>query len=166
MFERLSAKDPANAGWQRSLALALVEQAEQARDRGDPARAREQARRALAILEPQLAEQAENRDTVLATLGARSLLAAVTDDPATAGKLREQVLATARAQTSGRNDPRLLALQAEALLALGRKAEAAALLPKLWATGFRDPRFIALLRSQGIPAPGSSRRARLGPTKM
>ena len=154
VFERLVAQDPGNAGWQRSLALALIEQAEQARETGDPARAREQVRRALAILEPQLAEQAENRDTVLATLGARSLLAAVADDPASAGKLQEQVLATARAQASGRDDPRLLALQVEALLGLGRKAEAMALLPKVWTTGFRDPRFIALLRRQGIAAPG------------
>lgn len=152
VFARLSGQDPGNAGWQRSLAVARIERAEQARDGGDPATAREQARRALAILEPQLVEQAENRDTVLATFGARSLLATVADDPGMARKLREQILATARAQTSGRDDPRLLALQVEALLALDRKAEAAALLPKLWSTGFRDPRFIALLRRQGIPA--------------
>ena len=44
---------------------------------------------------------------------------------------------------------------ASALLGLGRKAEAMALLPKVWTTGFRDPRFIALLRRQGIAAPGS-----------
>ena len=75
------------------------------------------------------------------------------DDPGAALKLREQALVTARAQTSGRDDPRLLALQVEALLALDRKADAGALLPKLWSTGFRDPRFIALLRQQGIAGP-------------
>ena len=153
VFERLAAKDPGNAGWQRSLALARVELAEQAHDSGDEAGAREHARRALAILEPQLADQSGNRDTVLATLGARTLLAAVADDPGTARKLREQALAMAQAQTSGRNDPRLLALQVEALLALGRRAEADVLLPRLWSTGFRDPRFIALLGRQGIRAP-------------
>lgn len=153
VFERLAAQDPDNASWQRSLAEARIERAGQARLRGDQAEARDQARQALAILEPQLAGQAENRDTVLATLGARMLLADVTVDPAMARRLRGQALETIRAQSSGRNDPRLLALEVEALLVLGDKAGAGALLPRLWATGFRDPGFIALLRSHGLPVP-------------
>ncbi len=150
VFRRLSAQDPGNAGWKRSLAVAQTEQAELARAGGDLAGARDLARQALAILEPQLAGQSGNRDTVLATLGARALLAAVSDDAGIATRLRDQVLATARAQTSGRDDPRLLALQVEALLGLGRKAEARALLPRLWSSGFRDPGLIALLRQHGL----------------
>ena len=158
VFERLASQDPDNAGWQRSLAVALIEQAEHARDTGRGDLARDHATRALGILEPQLAEQAENRDTVLATLVARLLLATVVDDLATATTLRKQTLVTAQAQLAGRNDPRLLALQVEALLALGRKPQAQALLPGLWHTGFRDPWLLSLLRQHDIQTPALAAR--------
>lgn len=151
IFTRLTRQDPANIGWQRSRAVARLEQAEQSRDSGHDDHAREQVRQARALLEPQLA-QAQDRDTVLATLGARLLLAHLAD-PVSARMLREQALQTADAQSSGRRDPRLLALQVEALLALGRKAEVRSRLPGLWDTGFRDPRLMALLRQQGISTP-------------
>lgn len=156
VFERLGRQDPANTGWQRALAVARVEQAERARLADDDTRAREQAQSALAILEPLLARQAEDRDTVLATLGARLLLAAVAADAGTAKRLREKALQSAEAQSAGRNDPRLLALRIEALLALGRKDDATALLPALWGTGFRDPRFIALVGRHRIRIPDAA----------
>ncbi|MDQ3229291.1 MAG: toll/interleukin-1 receptor domain-containing protein [Pseudomonadota bacterium] len=153
VFKRLVRQDPANASWQRALAVAHIEQGAQARVRGHTATARDEARLALGILEPQLIGQAENRDTVLATVRARLLLAAVAEYPDRAATLRGQALATCKTQSLGQHDPRLRALQVEALLGLGRISEARALLPELWTSGFRDPRFIGLLREHRIPAP-------------
>jgi len=152
IFERLSRKDPANAGWQRALAGAWIEQAELAFDI-DKNDAREHVTRALAILEPQLAKRPDDRDTVLATLGARRMLARLAGDADTAARLYRQILQTADAQSSGRHDPRLLAFEVAAFLAIGRKPEAEAMLPALWETGFRERRFIAELTPHQIPTP-------------
>jgi tetratricopeptide (TPR) repeat protein len=153
IFERLTRKDSANFGWQRALAGACAEQAELARAGKKTGLAREHATRALAILEPQLARRPGDRDTVLATLGARTLLASVADDANRTSGLLGQVLQTTDAQASGRSDPRLLALQIDALLALGRVAEAKAMLPTVWASGFREPHFVALLGARGLGVP-------------
>ncbi|MEP7043475.1 MAG: TIR domain-containing protein [Dokdonella sp.] len=154
LFERLTQQDPANTGWQRALATARIEQAQQARDAGRGDLAREHARAALAVLEPQLRERQQDRETVLATLAAQLLLADVTDAD-TALRLRNQAVQTAQAQSSARHDPRLLALQIEALLALGRKPDAQSVLSTLWDTGLRDPRFIALMRQERMPIPAA-----------
>ncbi|MEP6632891.1 MAG: TIR domain-containing protein [Luteimonas sp.] len=153
IFLRLTKQDPANAGWQRELAEVRLELGQQAYDAGDTAGAREQARQASSILEPQLAQQSEDRATVLAALRSRLLMAAVTADAATATELRKKTLRTARTQISGHQDPRLLALQIESLLAMGQTTEARSVLPALWATGFRDPYLIALLHRQRIQTP-------------
>lgn len=108
---------------------------------------------ALGILEPQLAQQPDDRATVLASINARLLLADVIADADAARKLREQALQTTHVQSSGRNDPRLSALQVQALLALGRGPEAIEILPALWKTGYRDPGFIRLLRQYKITTP-------------
>jgi hypothetical protein len=120
--------------------------------------------RALAILEPQLSGQAEDRATVLSTVRARLLLAATTGDRETATELRERALRTTQAQSSGADDPRLLALQVEALLALGREHEAQRVLPKLWNTGYRDPALIALLHQPHTTMPSSTRQERAAST--
>jgi tetratricopeptide (TPR) repeat protein len=164
VFERLTRRDPGNAGWQRELAEALIEQAQQTHDSGRSADARAQVQRALAILEPQLSGQAEDRATVLSTVRARLLLAATTGDRETATELRERALRTTQAQSSGADDPRLLALQVEALLALGREHEAQRVLPKLWNTGYRDPALIALLHQPHTTMPSSTRQERAAST--
>jgi tetratricopeptide (TPR) repeat protein len=156
IFERLTRKDPTNAGWQRALAGAWLEQAELARAGGKTDLAREHAMRALTILEPQLVKRSGDRDTVLATLGARALLASVTDDPKKASGLIGQILETAAAQASGRGDPRLMALQIDALLALGRVEEAKAMLPAVWASDFREPLFVARTGARGLGAPAAN----------
>lgn len=153
IFEHLTRKDPANAGWQRALAGALLEQAELARTAGKGDRAREHATRALTILEPQLAKRSGDRDTVLATLGARALLASVADDRANASDLLDRVLQTAGAQASGRSDPRLVTLQIDALLALGRVDKAKAMLPAVWRSGFRERLFVARVGAHGLGVP-------------
>ncbi|MEO6138431.1 MAG: TIR domain-containing protein [Luteimonas sp.] len=152
-FERLTTQDPGNAGWQRELAEADSEQAELPSGDGRNSIARDRAQHALSILEPQLAQQAQDRATVLATLRARLLLAEVTGDTEFSKKLRHNALLTILAQASGRDDPRLLSLQVETLLALGRQPDARALLPRLWMTGYRDPDFTTLLHEHHIPTP-------------
>ncbi len=153
ILERLSKQDSGNVGWQRELAEVRIERAEQALHEGRADSARAQLQLALEILDPQLAQHADDRATVLASINARLLLAALIADADAATKLREQALQTTHAQSSGRNDPRLSALQVEALLALGRKPEAIDLLPALWKTGYRDPGFIRLLHKNKITTP-------------
>ena len=150
VLQHLTTQDPGNTGWQRELAEARIEQAQQARAAGQTDAARKQAQSALDIVEPQLAQQPDDRSTVLASIGARLLLAAVAEDGGGATKLREQALQIAQAQSSGRNDPRLLALRVEALLELGRKPEALAILPALWESGYRDAASVELLRQHAI----------------
>jgi len=152
VFTRLTRQDPANAVWQRSLALAWLEQALQARGRGGDAQARVDLQSAAKILEPQLAQSPQDRDTLLPTLATRLQLADLSADPSQATQLRNSTLRAAQAQAA-RDDPRLKALQIEALLAWGRKQDAMVLLPSLWASGLRDPRFVALVRSHGISPP-------------
>lgn len=141
----MTRKDPANAGWQRELAEALVEQAELAV--GDPAAAQASWRQALAILEPELGQQASDRSLVLATsaawLGLARCLQQAT--PGADATLAQRALDLLRKQSSAPGDPRLLALQAQALAQLGRVAEASAIADKLVASGFHDPAFAGLI---------------------
>lgn len=139
-FARLRQQDPANFTWQRGYAEALVGMGEQALADRQVQAAHEHAQSALAVLEPQLAQQPNERATVLATLAARLLLASTTPDTAAAARLREQVLATANAQASGRNDPRLRLCEVEALQELGRHADARLLARALLDAGVNHPR--------------------------
>ena len=147
---KLSQQDPSNVGWQRELAEARIEHAEQLRATGQLDLARQQAMQALAVLEPQLAQQPNDRSTVLASVDARLLAADLDTDATRARTLREQALRTIAAQTTGQQDPRLLALRIEALLGLGQSQQALALLPTIWKTGYRDPAFITLLTRENI----------------
>jgi tetratricopeptide (TPR) repeat protein len=153
IFLALTRQDPSNTGWQREFAEAQLEQAEQTRSAGHADAARAQVQAALRILDPLLAQHPDDRGTVLATVGARLLLAAVTPDAPVARHLREDALKTLQAQKNGRDDPRLLALQVEALLALGRKAEAQPIIRQLWQGGYRDAALVDLLQRQRIAYP-------------
>ncbi|MEO6154234.1 MAG: toll/interleukin-1 receptor domain-containing protein [Thermomonas sp.] len=150
VLEQLTRQDPSNVGWQRELAEARIEHAQQLTAAGHLEAARHQATQALAILEPQLVQQPSDRSTVLASVTARLLVARLEMDGGRARALRKQASGTITAQTSGKNDPRLLALQIEALLALGDTQPALALLPVIWKTGYRDPAFFALLAREKI----------------
>ena len=153
ILSTLTRKDPSNSGWQEDLAGALTEQAAEALAAHQPGAARMQAQRALHILEPMLVKQPDDRGTLLATTTARLLLADASADPQTARGLREQALRTMGAVKTSRGDPRLLALQVEALLALDRKAEAQPLIKQLWAGGYRDPALLAVLQREHIDYP-------------
>ena len=120
----LTRQDPANTGWRREFAEAQLEQARQSQVAGQVEVARTQAQAALAILDPLLARQPDDRATLLATVATRLLLADLvgSHDPPAAQQLRSAALKSTAGPDSG--DPRLLALQVTALLALDRKAEA------------------------------------------
>ena len=150
MFDRLVAIDPAQPAWQRERAETLVEVATQAiagGERGEKATAL--LRKAIAVLEPQLADNPQDRATLLATVDARLRLASLAS-----GSEREALARTAlaaiEAQASARADPRLRALQVESLLLLQRGPEARTLGETLVASGYRDAGFMALLRTHDI----------------
>ncbi|MEO5629709.1 MAG: TIR domain-containing protein [Thermomonas sp.] len=150
VLSKLTKQDPSNVGWQRELAEARIERAEQLCAAGQLDLARQQATQALAVLETQLAQQPNDRSTVLAGVYARLLAASLDQDADGARKHREQALHTITAQTTGQNDPRLLALRIEALIGLGQRQQALALLPTIWKTGYRDPAFVALLSREHV----------------
>ncbi|WP_266180453.1 TIR domain-containing protein [Dyella humicola] len=153
IYAELVRESPADTRLQRELAEARTEQAAEflAAGQVDPARAQVQA--ALHALLPLRQQQPHDRSTLLATMAAQVLLAKVTTDPAAAAQLRSAVVTAAQAQPSGRGDPRLLALQVEALLALGSKGDAEPLIRQLWNSGYRDAGLLALLQRERIAYP-------------
>jgi len=153
IFHVLTKQDPANVGWQREFAEAQIEQAAQSRAAGQADAAAMQAKAALAILDPLRIKQPDDRATLLATMGAKLLLATVTSDVQAAEQLHNDALNSMQAMKSGNGDPRLLALRVEALLALGRKAEAQSVIQPLWSSGYRDAAFVAVLQQTQIAYP-------------
>jgi tetratricopeptide (TPR) repeat protein len=153
IFESLARHDAANAVWQREYAEALVEQSAQSRTSGDTDAARRQATKALHLLEPLFRQQPDDRATLLAIVASRLSLAAVADDATVADTLRNDALASLQSARSGQGDPRLLALQATTLLSLQRKAEAMPVVKTLWASGYRDPGLLQVLRNEQIDYP-------------
>lgn len=153
IFAALTRQDAGNAGWQREFAETLLEQAALSRDAGRTDASRHQAQAALLKLGPLFVQQPDDRVTLLATVGARLSLAAVTVDPQSARQLRNDALNAMQAVKSGKDDPRMLALQVDALLALGRKTEVQPALQQLWRSGYRDPALVELLRRERIDYP-------------
>lgn len=153
IYAALTKQDPANTAWQREFAETRIEQAEQLRAAGHADAARTQAQTALQILDPLLASQPDDRANLLAAVGAKLLLAAVTEDGQGAQHLRNGAINAMQTVKSGGGDPRLLALQVEALLALGRKAEAQPAIRQLWNSGYRDAALVTLLQRERIDYP-------------
>lgn len=147
--------DPSNHYWQGDLGSALIEQAAEARAAGNRTLAQADARHALRILEPMLARDPNERDALLATVTAKLLLASATRDPRAAGVARAQALRSIQDVATDRDDPRLLAVQVQALLSLGSKAPARPLVARLRQEGYRDPGFVALLQRAHIAYPAN-----------
>ena len=152
-IEGLIRKHPSNHVGQVGYAETFTEQAAELRTSGNRNSARRSAQRALHILVPSLTEHPADRYTLLATMTAKLLLASVTEDVQSARALYEQALGTMQAVKIGREDPRLLALQVEALLALDRKPDAQPLIKRAWSSGYRDPGFVDVLRHAHIDYP-------------
>jgi hypothetical protein len=100
-----------------------------------------------------MAQLPDDRSTLLAGTAARLSLAAVTTDDQAARQLRNEALASVQTAKSGQGDPRLQALRVEALLALQRKPDAAPVIQRLWASGYRDAGLLRVLRRERIDYP-------------
>lgn len=146
-------KDASNSGWQSDYAAVLTEQAAQSRAANQTDVARAQVQNALRILDPILAKNPDDRDTLLSAMTAKLLLADISTEPQAAQSLREVALKTMQAQKTSKGDPRLLALQVEALLALGRKEDVQPLIKQLWNSGYRDLALVNVLQRVRIDYP-------------
>jgi tetratricopeptide (TPR) repeat protein len=146
-------KDPTNYIGQSYYTGALTEQAAESLAVNQPGAAHDQIQRALQILEPMLAKHPDDRETLLAATTARLLSAETDPEPQAAQSQRERVLGTLQTVKTSRTDPRLVALQVEALLALGRKAAAQPLIKQLWASGYRDPALLVVMHREHIDYP-------------
>ena len=146
----LAKANPNQPTWQRDRAEALTERAEQSISaRAPDEEAEASLRDALAILEPQLQRNPQERGTLLATVNARLRLASLSQPP-DRHVLARQALASIEQQPSGRRDPRLMALEADALMQLGRRVEAARTAKSLASAGYRDPVLAVSLARAGI----------------
>jgi hypothetical protein len=152
-FLGLTRQDPLNTNWQRELAEARVEQAQQLRDAGQIDTAKTQLLAAQQALDSALSKHPGDRSTLLAAANAMLLAAALSSDESLASQLRNHALKVAQGAKDGRDDPRLLALQAQALLSLQRNAEAQPIIRKLWESGYRDQAFLQLMQNESISYP-------------
>ena len=150
----LTRQDPANAGWQRGFAEAQLESAAQALAAGRAEEARAIAQAALTSLDTLLGSQPDDRATVLAAVAARLTLADLAE-AGPAAQLRQQALGLIDRTKTGKQDPRLVALQVEALLGLGHHDRAVPAIDRLRASGYRDLALLAVLRRAGIAYPTS-----------
>ncbi|MGO4504621.1 MULTISPECIES: TIR domain-containing protein [unclassified Dyella] len=146
-------QSPTDAGLARLQAEAQTEHAAQLLAAGQADAAHAQLLVALDTLRPMRVKQPHERSIVLANGAAQLLLAAATTDPAAAAQLRRDVVAMAQGQPSGQGDPRLLSMQARALLALGETAKADPLVQALWDSGYRDAEWLAVLRRAHVAYP-------------
>ncbi|HJU07744.1 MAG TPA: TIR domain-containing protein [Rhodanobacteraceae bacterium] len=153
IFAAMTKQDSGNSGWQHEYAEALVEQAAESLATKETAAAQTQARAALKTLNPLFAAQPDDRDTLLVTARTKLLLAAVPGDAQTATGLRKEALRAMQRVKAGRNDPRLLALQVEALLALNQRAAAQPLIKQLQKGGYRDLALMDVLKRERIAYP-------------
>ncbi len=162
IFRALVKQDQANTAWQRELAEAQLEQAEQSRALGRADAARAQAKAALAMLDPLRARQPDDRATVLAAMATKLLLADLTEPDDAAASMQQRHEALNALQVPGSGDPRVLALRVEALLSLDKNAEAQPVIERLWRGGYRDPALLAVLNRARISYPvNAAFRARL-----
>jgi eukaryotic-like serine/threonine-protein kinase len=153
IFLALTRQDPANSAWQREFAEAKLERAEQLLAVDDADAARTQVQAAQQILDPLCAKQPDDRATLLATVNAALLLASMTSDAQAAQQFRNNALIAIQAVKSGKDDPRLLALEAQALLSLDKQTQAQAVIHKLWISGYRDASLLAVLKRERIDFP-------------
>jgi tetratricopeptide (TPR) repeat protein len=146
-------QSPTDAGLARLQAEVQTEHAAQLLAAGQADAAHAQLQLALDTLRPMLVKQPHERSVVLANGNAQLLLAAASADPDTSAQLRREVVRMAQGQPSGQGDPRLLSMQARALLALGDAASADALVQQLWRSGYRDAEWLAVLRHAHVAYP-------------
>ena len=114
------------------------------------------ADQALAVVRPAFESSpgdAETRRVLAETYVARGEVRAATGDSADARQSWEHGLATVDSLARATRQTDLLALQATALLDLGRVSEARPVVRELIARGYREPRFVALAEAKRATAP-------------
>ena len=153
MVNTLVEQNPTENGFRLLQADIQTEHAAELLASGQKDAAQARVRAALDTLGPLLAKQPHDRSTVLANMAAQLLLAAMPIDKDTSTTLLRGVVTTAQAQTSGQGDPRLLSMEAQALLALGDDATAQPLVQQLWSSGYRDAQWLGTLRSEHVAYP-------------
>jgi tetratricopeptide (TPR) repeat protein len=120
MLEHLVTTNPTHPAWQRERAEALVERAAlAAAGHSGVEDAAADLKEALAILEPQRAQHPQDRAIVLATANAQLGLAAISSAPHRAS-LAARALSSIDAQSTARDDPRLVVLRDQAMRLLAR----------------------------------------------
>ncbi|MGN6790727.1 MAG: TIR domain-containing protein [Rhodanobacteraceae bacterium] len=153
ILESLTKKDPGNQDWQSGYAEALTERSAELYAGKKINAARDSAQKAATLVTPMLAKHPDERGRLLLTMTAKLLLASMVSDTLSAQTLRDAALRTMQEVKADRGDPRLLALEVEALLGLNRNAGAQPLIKQLWNEGFRDPEFVALMQREHIAYP-------------
>src|SRR6185437_9578529 len=151
----LTRHEPANVSWRQYDAEARSEQAAQSLASGQAAAARAQAQGAMNLLQPLFAKEPDDHGLLLDTLTTDLLLADASSDAAAARQLREEAWKATQSAQGGKDDPRLLALQVEALLGLQKQAEARPLIERLWNAGYRDPALLAILHRAQLDYPAN-----------
>ncbi|HEX5961417.1 MAG TPA: TIR domain-containing protein [Rhodanobacteraceae bacterium] len=163
-LQQLVHADPSQANWRRDLAVAQLASARFAKAHGQADIARTHASEADDTARKLLAGGAPKASLVRIAAAAELLLgqlAARRGDTATADKLRRQALTRMQAAAPHPDDPRDIALLAEALLANDDKAQAMPLLARLSAIGYQPRPFVAQMRADDIdyvPDPAVARR--------
>jgi len=135
----------ARPGWRRDLAI-IIERSGQLRARaGDRRGMRDTAQEALALMEQVATEEPNNPHTTRALCEVLLFAAEAEKPDSTAATLYRSRVATLA--NTEHNDLRLTELRARALVALGRRAEAAPLVAALTASGYRDGHLDQLLEA-------------------
>jgi len=149
----LTARD-ARPAWHRDLAAALYETARLDLRRGDLSHATELATRAIALAEAARLKQSADVHAVRILCGALADLAGIDERRGRSAEAQgrwERIVALGSARPYDR-DPRIVDSVARALSGLGRAGEAAALVARLRASGFRRPDFEARWSSAAPPS--------------
>jgi eukaryotic-like serine/threonine-protein kinase len=155
IMRTLAEGDPTNAGWQRDLADYRRARGGTSLARGELRSAADDASAALAAASDLLARPGGDLQAARIASAAHAVLARVSEargDPALARTHWERALASIPAAARHAGDYRFLDPLAVALLRLDRPAEAAPVLERLRAMGYRDPLFLAQIQETwGLP---------------
>lgn len=150
IFAALTLKDASNADWQEEFVAAQLERATQLLNAGRGVAAQAQGEEVLKALSPWVAQRPEDRDLLLMSVGAKVLVARCGGVSASANSLRREAVQSLRAMRGGGADPRVLAVLAEALVALGEVDAAKPVIQQLWESGYRDAGFVAVLNREHV----------------
>ena len=153
ILKELVATDPTNTEWQRDLGILLYFAAAAKLAGGPIEKTLSGAREALAILEPILRANPDDRSVRSYLALTYVLLGRIHRQlgrPADASDAWSRAVEIIEPFAIGSGDPRLLEPWARALLHLGRRDQASSIVDSLAATGYASPDFLALCRENEL----------------